>query len=281
MQLFEMQNQNTGNQSQTITIRVSTLPGYTDCPRRAAAKAWRSIIEGAGFVLRKLSNGIGASIGTGVHAGASYMLYQKKADKPINGKNAGEIAITELRNQTSDGIIWDTTTQNLNTAEKQTIRLTNLFESACVPILKPDLIEHTRKAVIAPGWELSGRSDLETLDEIITDWKMGKIPRPYHPQLGGYSLLRRSQGGTKPKGLLKKQLKRVAIDKPQPPVETIEYDIAKCERAAWAIIGHIKRDITAFLKSGDPWCFACNPMSMMCSEKYCPAHGTTFCELIK
>jgi hypothetical protein len=277
MQLSESQNQI----PQTITIRVSTLPGYTDCPRRAAAKSWRHIIEGAGFHLRKLSNSIGASVGTGVHAGASYMLNQKKSGEPINGKDAGEVAVIELRRQTGDGIIWDTVTQNLNTAEKQTLRLTQLFESACVPILKPDLIEYSRKAVIAPGWELTGRSDIETSDEIITDWKMGKVSRPYHSQLGGYSLLRRSQGGTRPRELLKKQLKRVAIDKPQPPVETVEYDIATCERAAWAIIGHIKRDITAFLKSGDPWCFACNPMSMMCSDRYCPCFGTGFCELIK
>jgi hypothetical protein len=208
------------------------------------------------------------------------MLNQKKSGEAISGKNAGELAITELRKQAADGSIWDGVTQNLNTAEKQTLRLTKQFEEACVPVMAPDLIEQTRKAVVAPGWELSGRPDLETTDEIIRDWKTGTACRPYHAQHGGYSLLRRSQGGSKPRSLIMDHLKRVAIDKPQPPVTSIVYDGPAAERAAWAVIAHIMRDMRAFLKSGDPWCFACNPMSMMCSQKYCPAFGGKFCELM-
>jgi hypothetical protein len=264
----------------TLTIRVSMLPSYTDCPRRAAAKTFYRIIAAAGFELKKLPNSIGASVGTGVHAGAAYMLNQKKDGSDINGKDAGEVAVVELRKQTADGIIWDRTTPNHNTAEKQTLRLTKLFEESCVPTFVPDLIENRRSAVIAPGWLLSGRPDVETTDKTIRDWKTGAISRPYHSQMGGYSLLRRSQGCDKPRELIKDHLKRVAIDKPQPPVTSIVYDGPAAERAAWAVIAHIMRDVKAFLKSGDPWCFACNPMSMMCSEKYCPAFKSPFCELM-
>ena len=235
-----------------LIIRVSALPSYTDCPRRAAAKAYRKIIEGAGFMLRRLPNSIGASVGTGVHAGASFMLNQKKEGTEICGKDAGELAVIELRRQTAGGTIWDGTTQNQNVAEKQTLRLTRLFETSCVPIMAPDLIEQPRKAVVAPGWQLQGRPDLETTDEYIRDWKTGTAIRPYHAQHGGYSLLRRSQGGSKPRGLIMDHLKRVAVDKPQPPVTSIVYDGPAAERAAWAIIGQIMRDMRAFLKSGDP-----------------------------
>lgn len=281
MQFSSDQNQTPETPPQTITIRVSTLPGYTDCPRRAAAKSWRHIIEGAGFTLRRLPNTIGAAIGTGVHVGAAHILTEKRDQRTANISDAHELSVAELRKQTIEGALWDTVTTSMNTAEKQTIRLTSLFNEQIAPKVNPELIENRRKAVIAPGWELSGQSDTETTNQIIRDWKTGAVIRPYQSQFGGYSLLRRSQGGTKPALLIMDHLKRVAIDRAQPPVVSIEYDIATCERAAWAIIGHIKRDITAFLKSGDPWCFACNPMSMMCSNKYCPAHGTTFCELIK
>jgi hypothetical protein len=28
---------------------------------------------------------------------------------------------------------------------------------------------------------------------------------------------------------------------------------------------------------GDPWAFAANPSSMLCSAKFCPAYGSDFC----
>jgi hypothetical protein len=34
-----------------------------------------------------------------------------------------------------------------------------------------------------------------------------------------------------------------------------------------------------FNATGDVNCFMANQMSMMCSDKYCPAWGTKFCEL--
>lgn len=274
-----MQLENSENQ--TITIRVSMLSAYQDCPRRAAAKAFWRIIKSAGYETRKLQNSIGAAVGTGVHAGAAYILTLKRDGNEAKSSDAEEISIVELRKETADGSIWDTVTDSMNTAEKQTRRLTALFHTQLAPKLSPALIENRRKAVIAPGWELSGQSDLETTDEEIRDWKTGAASRPHHPQFGGYSLLRQSQGDSKPVRLMMDHLPRVAIIKPQPSVVSVEYDRPSSERAAWAIIGHIMRDMRNFLKTGDPWSFPCNPMSMMCSAKYCPVFGTPFCELVK
>jgi hypothetical protein len=278
MQLLEIQQQ---SPEKAITIRVSTLPAYADCPRRAAAKSWRYMIENDGFNLRKLPNTIGAAIGSGVHAGAAYILVSKRDGADAQIKDAQELSIIELRKQTAAGSLWDNTTSNQNTAERQTLRLTTQVNSDLAPTINPELVENRRKAVIAPGWELSGQSDTETTDAVIRDWKTGAVLRQYQAQHGGYSLLRRSQGGTRPSRLIMDHLKRVAIDRPQPPVMSVEYDISMAERAAWGTIKHIMRDIRAFLKSGDPWCFACNPMSMMCGDKYCPAWGTAFCEMGK
>ena len=281
--LLIMQLSSTENQAQleTITIRVSTLPSYADCPRRAAAKSFSKIISEAGFSTKKLPNSIGASVGTGVHAGAAYIMIAKRDGANFRQADAEEISIVKLREQTAEGNVWDTVTGNMNTAEKQTRRLTSVFYNELAPIIKPELVENRRNAIVAPGWELSGQSDTETIDETIRDWKTGAESRPYHSQFGGYSLLRRSQGGTKPVRLIMHHLKRVAIDKPQPPVASIEYNVATAERAAWAIIAYIMRDMRNFLKTGDPWSFPCNPMSMMCSEKYCPCYKSTFCELEK
>lgn len=264
---------------QLIKIRVSTLPSYSDCPRRAAARSWRSIIESSGFSLRSLPNSIGAAIGTGIHDGAAYIMECKRDETEYTVSNAEELSIVSLRKNISDGIVWDKTTGNTNTAEKQIIRIIGLFAVSHAPNIKPQLVEESRSAAIADGFELSGHPDVETATADIRDWKQGTVKRPYHSQLGGYSLLRRSQGGTRPSALAKDFFKRVPLDKPQPPVETTLYDVDSAERAAWAIVGHIMRDIKNFIKSGDPWCFACNPMSMLCSDKFCCAWGTSFCEL--
>jgi hypothetical protein len=66
---------------------------------------------------------------------------------------------------------------------------------------------------------------------------------------------------------------------PQPPVQTVEYNIGTCERAAWATIKRIKRDVEEFRKTGDPWSFPASNMSLMCNAKYCPAFNTNFCDM--
>lgn len=267
--------------SENFTIRVSMLPSYSDCPRRAAAKAWPKFFQAAGFSFRQLDNSIGAIIGTGVHAGAGYILEAKRDGKSASLTDAQEVSIVSLRKGAEAGIIWDGTTENLNTAEKQALRLTAQFDAELAPIVQPEYIEYRRKTIIKDGWELSGQPDVETVDEVIRDWKTGTALRAYQAQHGGYSLQRRSQGLSKPKRLIMDHLKRVSINTPQPPVHSVEYDVDVAERAAWAIIGYIGRDMRAFLKSGDPSSFPCNPMSMMCSDKYCPARGSSFCELVK
>jgi hypothetical protein len=119
---------------------------------------------------------------------------------------------------------------------------------------------------------------LETTVDDIRDTKAGALHRPYAPQLGAYSLLRRSNGGVV-RGLYIDWIEREVKTNPQPPVMSEQYNIDTCERAAWATIQRIKSDYLKFQETADPWSFVANPMSLMCSERYCPAHGTKFCDM--
>ena len=61
--------------------------------------------------------------------------------------------------------------------------------------------------------------------------------------------------------------------------------VAQAETAASNILRHIAGDLETFrngdpvrrILPGDPWAFQANPSSILCSPKYCPAFGTTFC----
>jgi len=262
-----------------LTIRASMLPSYHDCPKRSIARAWPRSIEERGFALRRPGHGIGAAIGTGAHAGATHLLKEKRDGREYRECDAVEIAINALRAETSGEIIYDASTTTLNTAEKQVVRMTAVFLYQVLPICQPVSIEVSRRASISSNVLLQGRLDLETKDEALWDWKMGAVPRWYLSQFGGYSLLRRSNGGTLPSRLVLGHIPRVKIDKPQPPANFTNYDPVLAERSAWSTTGFIIRDFRAFEATGDPWQIPSNPMSFLCSAKFCPAWGTPFCVL--
>ncbi|CAO3439801.1 hypothetical protein [Azospirillum argentinense] len=51
------------------------------------------------------------------------------------------------------------------------------------------------------------------------------------------------------------------------------------------MIRHIQTDLKIWregdpvqgIEPGDPWAFAANPSSKLCSDRFCPAWGTAFC----
>ena len=142
------------------------------------------------------------------------------------------------------------------------------------------MVEGELRAAIAPGWELTGHVDVHEGGDKPgpDDLKTGALIRPYQSQLGAYNLLLRSNDYPVERcGIT--FIKRAPKTKPQPPAIRQEYDVETCERAAFATIGAIQHDVAAFEKSGDPFAFQANPMSLMCSQRYCPAWGTGFCRL--
>jgi len=263
-----------------IIIRCSSLPAYQDCPRRSIARGYPDLLRRHGFSTRRTGCSIGAAIGTGAHAGASHLLISKREGYSAIETEAVEIGITTLESEASKSeVIFDDRTKNRNDAQSQIKTMTAVFYHTVLPAVEPTSVECQRRAKISDGVFLAGRSDLETKTDELHDLKFGAVPRFYLGQFGGYSLLRRSHGGCIASKLLMDHIPRVRVDKPQPPVSVIEYNLTLAEQAAWATIQFLVRDYRAFESSGDPWTIPANPSSPLCSEKYCAAYGTDFCTL--
>lgn len=253
------------------------LPGWADCARRAAAKQYPELLKGAGFETRKLLPSIGAAVGTAAHAGAAHLLRIKKEWGGVAELAKAEtIAFDCLLAEIAPGAEWDDTTPNSLVAQMQIRRLLEAY----IPIVastEPAEIEKELRAE-SGDWEFVGHVDLFTADGHLDDLKTGAVRRPYQAQLGGYVLLAKANGlDVKSIGIT--FVRRGKRTKPQPPAERQFYDLDTAERAAWSTIGAIKRDVEAFEKTGDPDTFLANPMSMMCSKRYCPAWGTSFCKM--
>lgn len=255
------------------------LPGYADCARRAAAKQWPGMVSEAGFEIRRLGPAIGAAIGTAVHAASEAVLrgrlnggYQRLAVE-----DALAIALTKMREEIETGAIWDASTPTLAVAEFQIGRMLR----AALPHLltvEPAAVELPLAADLGDGFEMTGHVDCIDRAGHLDDWKTGSVRRPYQAQLGGYALLARANGWTiLTVGIT--WIPRGRQSRPQPPPERQQYDAAAAERAAWGIAQQIKRDVGEFRRTHQPEAFGANPMSMMCSQRYCPAWGTEWCRM--
>lgn len=254
------------------------LPSYADCARRAAAKQYPKDIESAGFELRELEPSVGAAFGTSVHSAAAMLLQAKKDRGEVGSEeDATAFAISEFTENTREGAVWDDTTPNANTAHFQIRRVVGSYADLARRV-EPALIEHPMRADAGDDFELTGTLDLVTRPRELRDLKSGALARPYQAQLGAYSLLLKSNKVIVSKTLID-WLPRAPKTKPQPDVETQGYEVDTCERAAFASVKAIKRDVIEFRRTGDAFAFQANPMSLMCSDKFCPAHSTPFCKM--
>lgn len=251
------------------SIRASMLPSYPDCPRRSAAKQWPEIVASIGITLRELPPSIGATVGTASHVGAIGM---------VNGESElYERSIENLRTNSANGILYDTVTANLNDAEKQISVMLDAFGKQVLPSITDVIGTEIAREASAFGFSITGHSDLETITS-IDDLKFGARCRPYHGQIGQYSLTRNANGVQPAKLSRLIWGPRTSVKKTFPGFTFIDYDIRQCEKIAWATIQHIKMHVEAFEKTGNQMSFPANPMSMMCTDKYCPAWGTRWCE---
>lgn len=267
-------------------IRCSTLTSYGDCPRRAAVSVVKTMILDAGYDLRRSMHSIGAGVGTSVHEGAAYILTAKlNTGKSGDRTEAEQFALQILSQIVEDGVGWDTTTKNANVAEKQVVRMTRQYHTKIAPDVVPESVEERLEADAGDGFILTGQSDLLARDvnRSLNDLKTGAVSRTHAPQLGGYTMLNASHGRQidSAKTVF---LKRVKPDREQPPPEIKHYELDEIVPVARHRIDRIKREVMEFerrLNDGhaDPrWAFDVNPMSMMCTEKYCPAWGTKWCD---
>jgi len=266
-----------------LKIRASMLNGYIDCPRRSIASAYREFIESYGYMLNTVLPNIGSIVGTPAHEVNEHILKNRKS--PL--KDAIDIGMSKLQTDMAEEIHWDDNTPKKDIAEKQLKHITLIYYQQVAPTIKPLIykgepaIELYLKAKIDDDTLLHGHVDV--IDENIMaprDGKFGAKDNNYFPQLGAYSLLSRSNG-------IKVTGNPVADWIPRPTktgtskYHRSEYDKPIAEQTGLHVIDKIKSDINNFKKEADPWCFTPNLSSNMCSNKFCIAHGTEFCEITK
>lgn len=265
-----------------MKIRASTLNDYLDCPRRAAAANYADIIEGHGFTLREKRPHVGACIGTSAHKSSEFILVNRP-----KLSDAVEIGIEEFKKISGDGVEWDSTTPERNTAEHQvkSIILTYFHDVApgVVPIDwqgRPGT-EIYLEGDLGDGVKLTGHMDVfDGAMMTPRDTKSGMRDKLFFSQLGGYVLLAMANG-------LDVQSNPIIDWVPRPKKKEgakyfrMDYDKDVCSKTAYNITQKIKQDVNNFEKTSDPWSFTPNINSTLCSNKFCPAHGTDFCELTK
>lgn len=265
-------------------LRPSSLTSWPDCERRGAAWMLRREVEAAGFKLNESRQSIAASVGTGTHAGAATILKEKiKTGEPGNLTEAEQAALESLYQTIREGVIFDDTTTNPNTAERQVLRMVKTFHVNLAPIIQPIAVEERLKAAIEPGFILSGQKDVSTIEPgAVRDLKTGVINRTHAAQLGAYALLELTHGTAIVEGRID-FIKRVRVNKEQPPPVSVKYPLKEIQFVAMHRIKRIISEVKEFrrrLESGTAppeWAFDVNPNSMLCRKKNCPAWGSSFC----
>ena len=268
------------------TIRPSSTTGWNDCPRRQVASAYRPLVMMMGYRLRKLPSHIGAAVGTGVHAGNESALKEKMATGSLGPWDVAENAAVEAAaERIREGVMWDATTENRSTAENQVRRMTKQYYQQVAPQVWPLVIEERLEADAGDGWKLSGQPDtLTQAPGELRDTKTGTTKRGNLVQYGAYALLLGAHGYDVQK-VTEDFIQRVRMNKPQPAVhsDSPPLDVAKAE--AWATLADMRQAIEKFVA----WSTAdgptpppetalrVNPMSPLCSDRFCPAWGTDFC----
>lgn len=261
-------------------IRCSMLPAWDDCARRTGGRQYGHLLAEHGHELRSLLPSVGAAIGTAVHKGASHFLIARLtgADEPTRDQ-CTDAALAALAEQLAPGAVWDATSPNMQTAHKQVMRMLGVYLPTLAGV-RPLIVESEMRSTIADGWELSGHVDNFTEDGDLDDLKTGVPPRNHRPQIGGY-VLNLEANGHKVTTAGMTFVQRVRLSKPQPlPVRT-DYDLSECRLVAWRAINDIKDSMERYKTTGNPHELQENPMSLMCSAKYCSSWGTSFCTVHK
>jgi hypothetical protein len=267
-----------------VTIRASSLPTWEDCQRRASTRAIRAQILDAGFDLQSDdTQGIAAVIGTAVHAGVGTMLEIVMDGGALaqSLEPAVTTALGELDVMLGHRIRFDDLTPSRDIARLQVERLVAAYQRQIAPEVMQIAVEQDLSAVIAlDGIEIELTGHVDQIEPArVRDLKTGRSGRAYGSQLGAYALLARSHGYVV-EDILEDAVPRTSI-RHEIEAETMRYDVAACERQAYAVLRHAARAILDFGDSGAPEAFLANAQSFACSEALCGAYGTSYCRIHK
>lgn len=258
-----------------IIVHPSSLSNYQDCARRAAVKLFRDKVEIIGKP-RRTAPTVGSVVGNAVHAGCAAMLEQTRVGEEPGLDAAVELGWKMFDVESQDGVETDPTTRDRVQARIQIKRMIEVFAHQVAPYHRFDLIEEEFLVWIDGDFYLSGKPDAVTTYGVIHDHKTGVKLGAYWPQLGGYSVILRTQD-IEVTGVQVNFIKRVKYDRAQPDVENPPYNIIHCEDAYYDTVERLMRDYEMFGKTNSISAFPANPNSFMCSKKYCEAHSTPLC----
>ena len=234
-----------------IYIRASLLPYYFDCPRRGSCQLFGCEIESYDYKLKWVPKGVAAIVGTAAHESAGHIV-DGLAAQGERGKlaDATEKGIVKYRSEFEKGAEFDDVTPNNNHAEKQIETITRSYYHEIAPALDLGEIERevSLKAQVDQDTVLSGHIDINSA-QAVRDMKTGR-PGGYLPQLGGYSLLRNSNGYNKARACFVDHLPRTPIAKPYPGARSIQVDRFLCEESAFSTIKAIQSHYNEFMKGG-------------------------------
>lgn len=275
-----------------ITIRASSTTSYGDCQLRAAISMLGGLFQEHGFSLRRPNVTIGALVGSGVHGAAEVGLKESMAGRGLVAvstmEDAGVDAFRARRAEEeadAEATLMDPVSRSIDEAESQVRKMSRQYRQDVVAKVHPIAVESRITVELRPGVEVSGQGDLLALDMVggevatIRDAKTSRHKTSalkHYTQIGTYSLLYRSHG-MEPRAGQIDAIPRVAAAKPQPPVEEQPINLPAAERMAWATINDFAGKGESFAKDGDPSRFLLNPSSLLCSPRYCRAHGTPAC----
>lgn len=278
--------------AEPLTVRASSLPSYAMCPRRSAANLmWRELVDEYG--LRSTLRHIGAIVGTAVHAGSASVMREFQCTGELMSPGAlsaaQDEAVESIRTDTAGDWQDDDVTPDRNTAEFQAARMIETYRDHTDPVAVPALIERGLKMRIGEGLIVTGHLDrvdaLAVVNGQPRDLKTGRRRPQAFAQYGGYSLLLRANSQTVRElqhvkltgAFVEDYLPRARKSKDQPPPVSHAYPQGLIEREALSTARRMERDFQEFRRTGDPESFMCNPASFFCSERFCPAYGSTWC----
>lgn len=255
-----------------ITIRASSLPELFDCPARWEAKHIKK--------LRLPSSG-NAILGKAVHAGTAAFDTGILQGSPISVSDAAGVVADTIRKPEED-VDWGE--DRPQEAEGIGIALTGLYCRSVAPAMKYIAVEATceRLEITDIGLALTGITDRVAASQAgygIVDIKTGKTAvaadgtvktQGHAAQIAVYELLAEHSTG-------------LAMDS---PAQIIGLQVAKTDKGRRAGVGTILGGRELLLGDSENvglleraslllhnGAFYGNPRSMMCHEKYCPAHS--------
>lgn len=241
-----------------------------------------AVLKALGYDLRDRQQTIGAVIGRAVHAGAAHEMTDRLNGITPCGLAEG-VAMAELDAGLGEAAtIWDKTTKDRGSSQRQVERMTKAFVRHSAPDLDPVAVEERLEANFGEHLHVSGRKDMLVREPVrIVDLKTGRR-RQNLSQYGNYSLLERTHGRA-PESVVEVHIPRVAIGEDQPPPATYTTPAADAEQAAQtallemdAAIGRFQRAIETGSEPPER-AFPANPMSVLCGPQWCSAWGTKWC----